>query len=935
MPGWVKRWCIDVLPKFLFMNVPQYQSSSTVLPEQLIYSHNSAYAAQSRQQPANNGDPLAQLDPAMLLARQQQQQQQQWQQTYPNATANAQQQQQQQTNLQPSSMPTNKQRGQLKQLNVNSLDSQLMQQANKLGTSPSSLFLPYLQSEAARRLQLQRSRSSERDTRSNMSDLQANQCDTSGIQMSLANDKRQTSIEMRQAPTGQKQQLGGARVTSGKRRRPSQDNSNNKDNQAGQSPSIWRLFSSSSAGKTSRATQAKANQAHQNCDNDNRRQQQRNLRRQQLDNEGSNDENNNDEDDKDDEDDNDDQYDYQHHNHFKARASICSTNLWRIGPTRRCSVAVPANYPTYYRPIVAAVSPNLAGLNPTQLSTISGGCINSSHHHHHHHHHSQRDDSDESSSVHEGVAIGALVRSAAANLAVRPREQTQGAGQYLQPPTVMFGGQQMKPLYAVQPELAQQRNLGSQQLESPQPLAPPPPLPPTSISGVTSRLNGGAQYQPIRQQNTLQMLQPNAMVHQQSQIANQYLRQQQLLHLHQPQLVNSRGTRLNLSAVGSNFEQNQSHFRCQQPIQIPRSRSTGQQLCSYAIGNQPQYLVSAANQQAHNQGASWQQQQQQQQQPKPGNYYLQSSQSIGRALGQAYMQRLQRQPAVFSMQTNNMAGQPQIRTSRSMQRGAYLIPLQAVNSQPASQQSFEFNQPQQQLYHDSNIRRCRSQTSLDRRAKLASNLQCCADNSIESANNHYSHQACNLTGSMRRRPQDLQQQPAAQIQGKHCCGQRDGSSRYAKTKRSLSRQPPPLTQLGYLKLINQVDKAIQNAMFIAQHIDNLDEFESVSDAHPRLSSISSGPKQPKLTTLFSFPTSFQQQVKENWKYIAMVIDRIFLIVFLFACIVGTVTIFAMVPWSYYTHEKPIDLQLTRLVALNLTTTSGANQTAFSRSCHEY
>lgn len=63
----------------------------------------------------------------------------------------------------------------------------------------------------------------------------------------------------------------------------------------------------------------------------------------------------------------------------------------------------------------------------------------------------------------------------------------------------------------------------------------------------------------------------------------------------------------------------------------------------------------------------------------------------------------------------------------------------------------------------------------------------------------------------------------------------------------------------------------------------------------------------------------------------MVIDRIFLIVFLFACIVGTVTIFAMVPWSYYTTEKPIDLQLTRLMALNLT----SEQASYSRSCQEF
>lgn len=62
----------------------------------------------------------------------------------------------------------------------------------------------------------------------------------------------------------------------------------------------------------------------------------------------------------------------------------------------------------------------------------------------------------------------------------------------------------------------------------------------------------------------------------------------------------------------------------------------------------------------------------------------------------------------------------------------------------------------------------------------------------------------------------------------------------------------------------------------------------------------------------------------------MVIDRIFLIIFLFACIVGTVVIFALVPWSYYFDEKPIDLQLTRLLALNLT--SGE---MLAKGCHDF
>lgn len=62
----------------------------------------------------------------------------------------------------------------------------------------------------------------------------------------------------------------------------------------------------------------------------------------------------------------------------------------------------------------------------------------------------------------------------------------------------------------------------------------------------------------------------------------------------------------------------------------------------------------------------------------------------------------------------------------------------------------------------------------------------------------------------------------------------------------------------------------------------------------------------------------------------MVIDRIFLIVFLIACIGGTVAIFGMVPWENYTVDKPIDLQLTRLLALNLT-----GNELYSRSCRDF
>lgn len=64
----------------------------------------------------------------------------------------------------------------------------------------------------------------------------------------------------------------------------------------------------------------------------------------------------------------------------------------------------------------------------------------------------------------------------------------------------------------------------------------------------------------------------------------------------------------------------------------------------------------------------------------------------------------------------------------------------------------------------------------------------------------------------------------------------------------------------------------------------------------------------------------------------MVIDRIFLIIFLFACIAGTVVIFAVaVPWSYYLNEKPVDLQLIKLLALNLTSAD----LMLAGGCHDF
>ncbi|CAF5176783.1 unnamed protein product, partial [Rotaria magnacalcarata] len=47
-------------------------------------------------------------------------------------------------------------------------------------------------------------------------------------------------------------------------------------------------------------------------------------------------------------------------------------------------------------------------------------------------------------------------------------------------------------------------------------------------------------------------------------------------------------------------------------------------------------------------------------------------------------------------------------------------------------------------------------------------------------------------------------------------------------------------------------------------------------------------------------------IKEEWKYVALVIDRLFLYIFTTACIAGTCGIILQAP-SIYDNRKPIDI----------------------------
>ncbi|XP_022243260.1 acetylcholine receptor subunit alpha-like 1 isoform X1 [Limulus polyphemus] len=83
------------------------------------------------------------------------------------------------------------------------------------------------------------------------------------------------------------------------------------------------------------------------------------------------------------------------------------------------------------------------------------------------------------------------------------------------------------------------------------------------------------------------------------------------------------------------------------------------------------------------------------------------------------------------------------------------------------------------------------------------------------------------------------------------------------------------------KLPERLETTIHNAMFIAQHIDNQDDYDGI---------------------------------KEDWKYVAMVLDRLFLWLFSITCLVGTIGILLQSP-SLYDTEKPIDVKLSRVAQM--------------------
>lgn len=58
------------------------------------------------------------------------------------------------------------------------------------------------------------------------------------------------------------------------------------------------------------------------------------------------------------------------------------------------------------------------------------------------------------------------------------------------------------------------------------------------------------------------------------------------------------------------------------------------------------------------------------------------------------------------------------------------------------------------------------------------------------------------------------------------------------------------------------------------------------------------------------------QVEDDWKYVAMVLDRIFLFAFTIACVLGTALIIFRAP-TFYDNSKPIDILYSKIAKKKL------------------
>lgn len=962
MPPWIKRWCMDILPKYLFMSVPQYQSQqANILPEQLIYLHNQAYATQAvslppqqpssevkKQQPETSEVLRKHHETVVNMTDHQTNQTRTtrhqistgaWLSASANKTAplmnnGSNKNRPEMASCQSSSRPSARHPLELNASNllgVNNANSSQQGQA-------SSFFLPYLQSETARRLQLQRSRSSERDRSTSDNQHSSN----NGINC----DKGLSSL----GNTGRQQKPPVRPKSADSHDRDKRKQTETSDHGKSKS-SFWHLFKSSKSTSERDGHQQPTNQVR--------------LSTSSSTSSALFDPND----------------DYQHHRHFQARASICSNNLWRIGPTRRCSLAVPTNYPTYYRPLAQLQHHHQLG----QTVNTIGGCLQKPTLYHIH-----GDDSSQSSSSsdaahrnhHRNGSRGAIrtpVTTATTNLMTRSKlvPTTQNPEETITSDGFISIGAQLPHAVGAMPPRHQVEivpPLSRTNFSSHPP--PPSPIPPAEFRGPSQLSASGYVHRNQPQQSiwrtdlvagnasvTTESQKMNHMGHnnnntnsatnvtcyqpyrQSCSLTNSINQMQQLSGqfkssipsgYHQVSLSGDQN--FNMIDTTSNIQRPQQHQSPQLLTQqlilappndsmashqhlgpqyagigqlMPRSRSTDHRLSSIIINssnglNQPNDRIGLQKPQIH------------QINRQPIKWSTQGQHSIGRALGQVYMQRLQRQPTIYSLHSGISPNAQRDKVTMN------LIPLDGQLRRSHQQQRLGQHRLQQPSIEM--MRRSMSQTSLNRRPQYGLGAIDC-EHCIRGAGFRQdefnfrgrprseirdrlnSASGCVAAGgSFKNLPREHNKESPrcvdtcanctdqgclngsikVLIGGPHESQNENNTCRCGSAAEQLTianHKQPPLSTLNLMKLISEVEKAIQNAMFIAQHIDNLDEFESV---------------------------------KENWKYIAMVIDRIFLIVFLFACIVGTVAIFALVPWSNYITEKPIDLQLTRLLALNIT-----------------
>lgn len=797
MPVWFKRWCVEYLPKYLFVNVPQYQTNQQtyILPEQLIYPHNQAYLGQQPQNQQPSGQDQSQRARSTSAAS--------------GWPVESQTTEGSKSRRQDSKVKVKY--GGLKQLNPNSLDIDAAIPSNALSVSHSSLFLPYLQSEAARRLQMQRSRSSDRDQKSS-SDNQNQQSQVSSsngvtCDNQIRNDTS-ISINMPRNVTSTTE-VGRGSSTRMSRRVSSESKSEGKssDHVRSSRKSILSWLSSRRrrsrgpldglSGSNSRVESRRKSSAGTQQHSESR-----------FDNDSSSSLEN----------------DYQYHVNFQARASICSTNMWRVGPSRLTVGPVAPNYPTYYRPIVQLAQ---------SRRTDSDGRLNS-----------------------QILELNSSI-SEASSRAQRPIQwSNQQHPEYLQAQCSQLIDAEtelMKPISSsllisgapsnsvhLSAAARYQEDPGFSRDESdstPMP-TPPPPLPLCSSAGLG--LGQPSQYS-ISHQRPIYgfvhkrpdqvILNPSNLVQSDlhSDFSGAHKRSRVLTTTEMMMMPpKQRSSRANPEFDGRGFvDQRYQRNIAPRVVMMPRSRSTDTrlsnlpQLYSSELPSSSGYHETMIHNEPYQTTTS--------NSIKRTPYPIQASQnwsdssagqlelsarnplSIGRALGQAYVQRLSRQPTIYSMTLVesphfHQQSRPNLFDERSSQRGQTYM---------KSFDSLRYDR-------DQNMRRSKSQGSLNRPTQAFESCPQCDPSYRLVDDNVKESSKVNRSGPL---PFGTSKPPV------DCCYPINSGEKRSHFASGCHRQVqhPIRDRLALAKLIYEVDKAIQNAMFIAQHIDNLDEFESVSN----------------------------------------------------------------------------------------------------------